>query len=196
MANDINCFQRSWKWGIRRAKRLAGGAIFILTLVGCAIAYQTREDNKGPTNVLYIFRPIKTSKGIVIDALLKNNDSINADRLRLKGKYEGTIFNVITKTEFDKIISNKWDYQSIDIELDKLTVNNACNIYIIADCKFRLTDKINIAWGNGRYVSADITAPTKEEEQLISNVDNANIMLNNSINTYLNNNQTTVASKK
>lgn len=196
MANDITLRQRLWRWSLRRAKRLAGFAALFLAFVGCVIAYQSREDNKGPTNISCFFKPITTSKGIVVEAFLKNDDSINADKLRIKSKYEGTIFDVIVKPQFDNIVHNKWEHSALYIELDRLTTKNSCSIFIMGNNELKFSDKIKIAWGNGRYVVTDITMPTNTEAKLITSVNNATTMLNTSMDIYLKNNQTTLKSSK
>lgn len=168
---------------------LAFAGIFVTV----ALAIWQFEVHKGPRNVKYKFTLFNKEDSKLLIGSVVNTDSINADKLKIKSKYSGRMIDMICTTSFDKADTSNTKYPDIDIELDKLSINQNCKIDIIGDKNFNITeDTINVAWGNGRFNSVKIIDPTPEEVQLMQSNDRANKSLNKARGVFMENNQPTV----
>lgn len=161
--------------------------------VGIAIAVWQFEVYRGPKNVFGEFKLFdKKPDGKLIIGKIKNKDKINADKLKVRSKYCGNIIKLTCDPSFDKT-DKESTKPEIYIELDKLSINQQCNIDILGDNKFEIPDNIiNVAWGNGRFEPVKVITPTPDEVRLMESLDRANKALFDASVDYLKKNQPTV----
>jgi hypothetical protein len=122
---------------------------------------------------------------------IQNNESLHANNLKIKGKYEGKAIKLNCIPSADNIIKSQCKPE-VSIELDKLSGGQSCEIHLAVKNDFLLPNGFFVSWGNGRSQTVSLTEPTPAEIKIMNNIQSANRLLNSNLGVWFHSNQPTI----
>lgn len=116
----------------------------IATIVAVLLAYFYDE----PTNIKYNFARYEFAKVIIYSGELINEDSLHANGLSFKGKFNSEIirFDVSTPDSIEKQEQNK-PLGAVEFFLRRLSKGNNCKFDIIVDKGSEVIEPVDVSWG-------------------------------------------------
>lgn len=120
----------------------------IVTLIASVVAILAYFENNEPAKIKCDFARYEFAKAIIYSGELINEESLHANELTFKGKFNSEIirFDVSTTDNIEKQEYNK-PLGVVEFSLRRLSKGNSCKFDIIVDKGSEIIEPVKVSWG-------------------------------------------------